>query len=288
MPWLVPIPAPVFPGGMWNNWRQRQNHRAMKVTHLKKMFDDMQADQFLWLPYVYSHHDVPQDVYTHHKIWIIVGPLIDVETIEWKLANRVCRQFGYPQPLPGMGEKLEEHHNVGLHGEQNMDVWVDLFDAQQQSLPRQQPPPPRQSLPPQYLPPRQYRPLPPQCQQQLQYPPPPQYPPHYPLLLRIHLFHHIILHRRPIINLNNFIRSNNKKMNVGSSSVSRLFEFGPDQFRFLFWNPTTPMTSSAQQRQPQPNKEYHAGFVRSQAKSGLMSLDGCACRGPSHGGKFDA
>ncbi|XLS62369.1 hypothetical protein HN51_016597, partial [Arachis hypogaea] len=105
----------------WNNWRQRQNHRAMKVTHLKKMFDDMQADQFLWLPYVYSHHDVPQDVYTHHKIWIIVGPLIDVETIEWKLANRVCRQFGYPQPLPGMGEKLEEHHNVGLHGEQNMD-----------------------------------------------------------------------------------------------------------------------------------------------------------------------
>ncbi|MED6173062.1 hypothetical protein PIB30_055758 [Stylosanthes scabra] len=79
----------------------------------------MTNDSFLWTPY--DEHRlgpnvVPNDIFTRADLWNAPSPLISFECIEWCPMDRVMRQFGLAQGIPGEPRSLGAKHNECLTG----------------------------------------------------------------------------------------------------------------------------------------------------------------------------
>ncbi|KAL4275806.1 hypothetical protein AHAS_Ahas20G0144000 [Arachis hypogaea] len=110
-------------------WRL-QFHRNQKwtISHIRRLLDDIPADGFVWNPYSPDHIEnivVPNDILQHRLMWSVVVPLISFECIEWHASDRVMRQFGLVQEVPGEATHLAESHNVVLTGPKNKDWTVE-------------------------------------------------------------------------------------------------------------------------------------------------------------------
>ena len=73
--------------------------------------------QFVWQPYGNPVIDglIPDNMWVDGMIWLMVGPLICFEVIEWHLAHHVMCQFGLFQHV-----SIEHRSLVGSH---NVDLW---------------------------------------------------------------------------------------------------------------------------------------------------------------------
>ncbi|MED6135321.1 hypothetical protein PIB30_045368 [Stylosanthes scabra] len=76
-------------------------------------------DSFLWTPYDEHRlgpNAVPNDIFTRANLWNAPSPLISFECIEWCPTDRVMRQFGLAQGIPGEPRSLGTKHNECLTG----------------------------------------------------------------------------------------------------------------------------------------------------------------------------
>ncbi|XP_015967395.1 serine/threonine-protein phosphatase 7 long form homolog [Arachis duranensis] len=139
MPFLAPIPIePRFPlAQRWNDWEfPSSQYRHWTTNHVRKLLDLIQPDRFVWD--VYSHeriapHLVPDDIREHEVIWNATTPLISFECIEWHPADRVKRQFGLQQDIPGQPKSLGNAHGNVLTGPKNLNwavahsEWITIW-----------------------------------------------------------------------------------------------------------------------------------------------------------------
>ncbi|MED6142046.1 hypothetical protein PIB30_109628, partial [Stylosanthes scabra] len=74
---------------------------------------------FLWTPYDEHRlgpNAVLNDILTRANLWNAPSPLISFECIEWCPTDRVMRQFGLAQGIPGEPRSLGAKHNECLTG----------------------------------------------------------------------------------------------------------------------------------------------------------------------------
>ncbi|XP_071736346.1 serine/threonine-protein phosphatase 7 long form homolog [Rutidosis leptorrhynchoides] len=91
------IPAPY--GSRWHGKRTNKNTPA----------------HFIWQPYddeLFAR--LPEQCTADRPLWSYRGPIIFWATIETHLPDRVCRQFGWGQPIPGVEYLLptQTHHQL--------------------------------------------------------------------------------------------------------------------------------------------------------------------------------
>ncbi|MED6132062.1 hypothetical protein PIB30_015635 [Stylosanthes scabra] len=73
----------------------------------------------MWTPYDQHRlgpNVVPEDIYTRADLWNAPSPLILFERVEWCPTDRVMRQFGLAQTIPGVPRSLAKKHNECLTG----------------------------------------------------------------------------------------------------------------------------------------------------------------------------
>ena len=83
--------------------------------------------QFLWEPYTTNVMALlPPICLVGSVAWCAVVPLICFQVIEWHQPDRVLRQFGMQQPIPGCPSQPLNIHGITLEGKQAKN-WGQLF-----------------------------------------------------------------------------------------------------------------------------------------------------------------
>ena len=83
--------------------------------------------QFLWEPYTTNVMLVlPPICLVGSVAWSAVVPLICFQVIEWHQPDRVLRQFGMQQPIPGPVMQPENIHDLTLKGKEGRN-WMRLM-----------------------------------------------------------------------------------------------------------------------------------------------------------------
>ncbi|QHN94962.1 uncharacterized protein DS421_18g605570 [Arachis hypogaea] len=104
---------------LWRNWERGDRvYRYLKLAHFRKVLDDLQEGQFLWVAYSVI---IPTDIYMHSVIWSATVPLVSFECIEWHATDRFRRQFGFVQGVPHQERNLDRAHGEVLIGLKNLN-----------------------------------------------------------------------------------------------------------------------------------------------------------------------
>jgi len=83
--------------------------------------------QFLWEPYTTTiMSTLPPICLVGSVAWYAVEPLICFHVVEWHQPDRVLRQFGMQQPIPGCPSQPLNIHDITLKGKQD-ENWGQLF-----------------------------------------------------------------------------------------------------------------------------------------------------------------
>ena len=83
--------------------------------------------QFLWEPYTTNVMSVLSPIYLVGSVaWCAVVPLICFQVIEWHQPDRVLRQFGMQQSIPGCPSQPLNIHGITLK-DKNDENWGQLF-----------------------------------------------------------------------------------------------------------------------------------------------------------------
>ncbi|XP_012842407.1 PREDICTED: serine/threonine-protein phosphatase 7 long form homolog [Erythranthe guttata] len=97
-------------------WKPRKG--ISDLISVRRMLDDMQADQIDWMPYgPHVHRRVPRTLY--------YGCIPFMEIIEPYLPDRVLRQFGFRQTIPQCYIQSGEPCLRGPLGGQTYRIWYD-------------------------------------------------------------------------------------------------------------------------------------------------------------------
>ncbi|QHO47658.1 serine/threonine-protein phosphatase 7 long form homolog [Arachis hypogaea] len=128
MPCLAPVPRQTLPPAeipvarRWSHSERTTAWSSKTVETFKHDIDYMQ--KFEWR--LYDGLIVPDNLHPHLEVCDIVAPLLSFECVEWHPADRVMRQFGYVQPLPGVPRDIPiDQHCIVLRGVQLHD-WTVL------------------------------------------------------------------------------------------------------------------------------------------------------------------
>ena len=83
--------------------------------------------QFVWDPYTATVMAVlPPICVVGSVAWFAVVPLICFHVVEWHQPDRVLRQFGLQQPIPGCPSQPQNLHGITLKGKQD-ENWFHLL-----------------------------------------------------------------------------------------------------------------------------------------------------------------
>ena len=83
--------------------------------------------QFVWEPYTPTvMAALPQICVVGSVVWFAVVPLICFHVVEWHQPDRVLRQYGLQQPIPGCPSQPQNLHGITLKGKQD-ENWFHLL-----------------------------------------------------------------------------------------------------------------------------------------------------------------
>ncbi|XP_028213902.1 uncharacterized protein LOC114396193 [Glycine soja] len=87
----------------------------------------MKRHEFVWEPYTATvMAALPPICVVGSVAWFAVVPLICFHVVEWHQPDRVLRQFGLQQPIPGCPSQPQNLHGITLKGKQD-ENWFHLL-----------------------------------------------------------------------------------------------------------------------------------------------------------------
>ncbi|KAH1257709.1 Serine/threonine-protein phosphatase 7 long form [Glycine max] len=113
-------------GGMW--LRSGNQHIGNDDLRLfRRKLDLMKQHEFVWEPYTATVMTaLPPICVVGSVAWFAVVPLICFHVVEWHQPDRVLRQFGLQQPIPGFPSQPQNLHGITLKGKQD-ENWFHLL-----------------------------------------------------------------------------------------------------------------------------------------------------------------
>ncbi|XP_071739790.1 serine/threonine-protein phosphatase 7 long form homolog [Rutidosis leptorrhynchoides] len=100
-------------GSRWHGKRTNKNTPTHVFSMIRSLLSALTPRQFIWQPYddlLFAR--IPQQCATDRPLWSYRDAIIFWATIETHLPDRVCRQFGWDQPIPCVEHLLpaQTHH----------------------------------------------------------------------------------------------------------------------------------------------------------------------------------
>ncbi|XP_040872114.1 uncharacterized protein [Glycine max] len=100
-------------------------HIKVKNKYQRKLF--LYFGNFVWEPYTPTvMAALPQICVVGSVAWFAVVPLICFHVVEWHQPDRVLRQYGLQQPIPGCPSQPQNLHGITLKGKQD-ENWFHLL-----------------------------------------------------------------------------------------------------------------------------------------------------------------
>ncbi|KAL5168042.1 Serine/threonine-protein phosphatase 7 long form [Glycine soja] len=97
------------------------------LLEFRRKLDVMKRDEFVWVPYAgHVEMNLSQVCFTGSVLWTCIVPLICFQKVEWHQPDRVMRQFGMQQPIPGPVMQPENIHDLTLKGKEGRN-WMRLM-----------------------------------------------------------------------------------------------------------------------------------------------------------------
>ncbi|KAE8705565.1 putative linoleate 9S-lipoxygenase 5 [Hibiscus syriacus] len=97
----------------------------LRLEEIRLLIDTKAGSEFQWIPYASDEVKacIPPHLSGSLEVWISVIPLICYAIIEWHPVDRVLRQYGCTQYIPGAPRNLDNVHNIDRRGKKDVN-WV--------------------------------------------------------------------------------------------------------------------------------------------------------------------
>ncbi|KAH1264897.1 Serine/threonine-protein phosphatase 7 long form [Glycine max] len=130
-PTLAPsfIPPPQQNAPLAYRWLGGEIHHIDNANLLDfhRKLDVMKRDEFVWVPYFgHVEMNLSQVCFIGYVLWTCIVPLICFQRVEWHQPDRVMRQFGMQQPIPGPVKQPSNIHDLILK-EKERKNWMRLM-----------------------------------------------------------------------------------------------------------------------------------------------------------------
>ncbi|XP_020253751.1 serine/threonine-protein phosphatase 7 long form homolog [Asparagus officinalis] len=102
-------------GCRWNVSRSWQTSPKGHENFYRNELDQMEDEQVKWMPYELVLESLPDICREGEDVWRARVPLICFEIVEMHVPDRVLRQFGLRQHIPGPVERIERDPRKGAH-----------------------------------------------------------------------------------------------------------------------------------------------------------------------------
>ncbi|XP_014627600.1 serine/threonine-protein phosphatase 7 long form homolog [Glycine max] len=112
-----------------HRWLRRGNQHIGNddLRVFRRKLDLMKRHEFVWEPYTPTvMAALPQICVVGSVVWFAVVPLICFHVVEWHQPDRVLRQYGLQQPIPGCPSQPQNLHGITLKGKQD-ENWFHLL-----------------------------------------------------------------------------------------------------------------------------------------------------------------
>ncbi|KAL5141412.1 Serine/threonine-protein phosphatase 7 long form [Glycine soja] len=112
-----------------HRWLRRGNQHIGNddLRLFRHKLDLMKRHEFVWEPYTtIVMAALPPICVVGSVAWFAVVPLICFHVVEWHQPDRVLRQFGLQQPIPGFPSQPQNLHGLTLKGKQD-ENWFHLL-----------------------------------------------------------------------------------------------------------------------------------------------------------------
>ncbi|KAF7813805.1 serine/threonine-protein phosphatase 7 long form-like protein [Senna tora] len=102
----------------------------------RQMIDRMdECGDIDWTPYssMLERGEIPNEYLQHPDIWRASVPLVNFAIVEWHHSDRVLRQFGMTQSIPGQPRDLSDVHGLSLRNKSHQTwyerhkAWIDIW-----------------------------------------------------------------------------------------------------------------------------------------------------------------
>uniref|UniRef100_A0A2N9GV16 Aminotransferase-like plant mobile domain-containing protein n=1 Tax=Fagus sylvatica TaxID=28930 RepID=A0A2N9GV16_FAGSY len=122
-------PLPRGPHGVrWRGIKCKKKVPTHVLESYRRSFSTILASQIIWEPYKEILDGLPAYCKAGQDIWRTKSPLVCGHLIEWHLPNRVLRQFGMEQDIPGPFDTETRLHDVDLRGKSDTDWTIEWDD----------------------------------------------------------------------------------------------------------------------------------------------------------------
>uniref|UniRef100_A0A2N9IP15 Aminotransferase-like plant mobile domain-containing protein n=1 Tax=Fagus sylvatica TaxID=28930 RepID=A0A2N9IP15_FAGSY len=122
-------PLPRGPHGVrWRGIKCKKKVPTHVLESYRRSFSTILASQIIWEPYKEILDGLPAYCKAGQDIWRTKSPLVCGHLIEWHLPNRVLRQFGMEQDIPGPFDTETRLHDVDLRGKSDTDWTIEWAD----------------------------------------------------------------------------------------------------------------------------------------------------------------
>ncbi|KAH1233666.1 Serine/threonine-protein phosphatase 7 long form [Glycine max] len=112
-----------------HRWLRRGNQHIGNddLRVFRRKLDLMKRHEFVWEPYTTIVMAALPPICVFGSVaWFAVVPLISFHVVEWHQPDRVLRQFGLQQPIPGCPSQPQNLHGITLKGKQD-ENWFHLL-----------------------------------------------------------------------------------------------------------------------------------------------------------------